>query len=168
MNIIIGRSSNLKHEYPSLYTKLKVRIKGDCPTAVALGPHGHYFFAADESKYWKLSAEIKTVTAPTNIKQLWLGRNNAFVLVKVSGTIKFNFKGHYDDLSEILCKVKTRGQSIKVSYFHSCQHHELTRQALALDLEDDAYFIMYGKQGWATRLPTSNPYRHFLTENRSC
>ncbi|KAJ5203307.1 hypothetical protein N7449_005386 [Penicillium cf. viridicatum] len=117
-------SSNFEHEYPSLYRNFKEHIRGQCPTTVALGVHGHYFFSTDETKFWDLPSEIGAVTAPTDIKQLWLGRNDAFVLVKESGTINFNLKDQYGNLSGILRKLQANGQSIKVSDFYSYQHHE--------------------------------------------
>ncbi|KAJ5942072.1 hypothetical protein N7516_002240, partial [Penicillium verrucosum] len=115
-------SSNFKHEYSRLFRRLKERIGADRPTAVALGGRGHYFFSTDDYKWWNLPNEIEAAVAPTSIKQLWLGRNDTFVLVNESGTIYFDLKGHYTSLSKILREMKARGQSIK---------------ALALDLEYD-------------------------------
>ncbi|KAJ5961653.1 hypothetical protein N7501_006594 [Penicillium viridicatum] len=146
----INTSSNFEREYPSLYRAIKSSIRTGRPTAVALGVRGHYFFCVDNNVFWNLPSEIEAVTAPTKIKQLWLGRNDAFVLVKHSGAICFNLKGHYDILSDILGSVKAKGQPIK---------------ALALDLEDDGYFMIYQEAAWVSGLPPAIPQVPFLTGN---
>ncbi|KAF3402889.1 hypothetical protein DPV78_004036 [Talaromyces pinophilus] len=61
--------------------------------------------------------------------RLWLGEDDAFVLVKQSGSIKFDLKGHYNGLGEFLSDLKAREKPIKVSRFPpplSYQNHACT------------------------------------------
>jgi hypothetical protein len=121
----------LKDEYPSLIKKLKrANATAACPTAVALGVRGRYFFASNKGKFWKMSRRITELARPGSIKRLWLGKDGAFVLVKQSGSIKFNLNGNYNGLGEFLSDLKAREKSIKVSDFHSYHvriMHVLTR-----------------------------------------
>lgn len=129
LRTIIGRSKNLKDEYPTLITKLRrSNAINACPTAVSLGVRCRYFFASNKGRFWKLTKTITKLASPGRIKRLWLGKDGAFVLVKQSGSIKFDLKGNYNGLVEFLADLKAREKSIKVSWFPPlpCQNHACT------------------------------------------
>lgn len=149
-----SRSSNFKDEYPTLSEEIDQHKLYGCPRIVALGVNGQYLFAGETRTLWKLPSKILAIKKPTKIKQLWLGRNDAFVLVTEGGKIEYDLKGKYGNLNEYLGRVKSEWSPWK------------SVKALALDLEGNSFAIMYGRKDWRWHHPTSDVYERFLSENK--
>ncbi|KAL2867562.1 uncharacterized protein BJX67DRAFT_380913 [Aspergillus lucknowensis] len=130
-------SFNLGNVYPGLDKQLQNlnEPRHGCPDIVALGEKGTYFFSTDRGlRQWLPDETWATCVLPQDIKHLWPGKNNSFVLVKTDGKLIYNLKGLYQGLGPQIQIILSEGRSI---------------MALALNLENSRSWAIVWEGGAA-------------------
>ncbi|KAL2836886.1 hypothetical protein BJY01DRAFT_251765 [Aspergillus pseudoustus] len=151
------RSGTLEVEYPGLEKGIAKEKLYGCPETIALGDSQSYYFSTDKRTLWCLADIVRAgYVALKNIKNLWLGKNDSFVLVKTSRQLVWDLRGQYGGLEELLKNAPREGKTI---------------QALALNLENSQSWAVLWKEGGAAWCSggafDSAKIEHFLRENTS-
>jgi hypothetical protein len=98
------RSSSLESVYPSLEKLFAKSSWRGCPTVVSLGDKGYYFIRVGNAYYYSLPSSITgAVKDWTQVRRLWLGHEDAYVLEKFDGSYSWNLHKkpgtYYEDMT---------------------------------------------------------------------
>jgi hypothetical protein len=128
-------------DYPGLTEVLARYGRGDgetrfgCPRYLSLGVNGHYFIKSKSHTAWDLpedllkqswwqGGKVKPVRHGGNVKAVWLGMNDAWVVELTDGTTRQDLKGQYSSNENLLERKvqigfgsKRAGHRIKVPLF---------------------------------------------------
>ena len=113
----VERSGNFGSVYQGLEKHMVEKKQWGCPTSVALGDNGRYFFRSSWGAFYRLSQDVVSALGNmSEVNRLWLGKNEAYVAEKSDGSILWGLKGQYIGLAEHIKANYITGEGIKVCH----------------------------------------------------